>query len=82
MFFCLGPSRKYLQIRLGGLHLDEQDKTHFDTQRVNAFFQVGGDLVDLVSIADSDYQINYAVPVEVSNNLEAQIAVQTPNKIK
>ena len=49
---------------------------------MNAFFQVGGDLVDLVSIADSDYQINYAVPVEVSNNLEAQIAVQTPNKIK
>ena len=69
-------------MQIGTVHIDDNVQPSFDTQRVNLFFQVGGDLVDLVSLADTDYQMDYAVPVEVHNNLQATLVVQTPNKVK
>jgi hypothetical protein len=43
---------------------------------------VGGDLVDLVSLADQDYEITYAVPKEVENDLNAKIVIQTAQKVR
>jgi len=33
--------------------------------------------VDLVSLADKDYELNYQVPSEIENDLGAYIVVQT-----
>jgi hypothetical protein len=77
------PLRKnVLQLKLGTLHGQEDSGYTIDTQRVNLFFQVGGDLIDLVSLADDVYQMNYSVPLEVQNTLQATLVVQTPNKVK
>ena len=54
-----------MQLKLGALHGQDDTAYAIDTQRVSLFLQVGGDLVDLVSLADDVYQMNYAVPVEV-----------------
>ena len=49
-----------MKIRLGTLHgLDNLEARHVDLQRISLYFFVGGDLVDLVSLEEDSYIINY-----------------------
>ena len=46
------------------------------------YFYVGGDLVDLISLADSDYEVTYQVPSTVDPELSAALVVQTAQKMR
>lgn len=43
---------------------------------------IGGDLVDLISLEDKSYQIKYALPSEIDNELKARLIIQTANKVR
>lgn len=43
---------------------------------------IGGDLVDLISLQDKKYKINFALPNEIDNDLKARLVIQTANKVK
>lgn len=43
---------------------------------------IGGDLVDLISLEDKKYQIKYALPSEIDNELKARLVIQTANKVR
>ena len=43
---------------------------------------IGGDLVDLISVKDKNYIINFGLPSEIDNNLQARLVIQTANKVK
>ena len=63
-------SKKFLKLRLGSLEgLGALESNNVDLQRVSMNLIVGGDLVNLISLEDKKYQITYAVPSEIDNNL-------------
>ncbi len=43
---------------------------------------IGGDLVDLISLEDKKYQINFGLPSEIDNELKVKLMVQTANKVR
>ena len=43
---------------------------------------IGGDLVDLISIRDKKYMINFGLPSEIENDLQVRLVIQTANKVK
>ena len=56
---CL-TDKKFLKLRLGNLHgQDEMEAAKINLQRVSLYLFVGGDLVDLVSLADQEYEMCY-----------------------
>ena len=65
-----------MKIRLGTLHgLDNLEARHVDLQRISLYFFVGGDLVDLVSLEEDSYIINYQVPSSVDPALKATLVI-------
>ena len=36
---------------------------------------IGGDLVDLISVKDKNYIINFGLPSEIDNNLQARLVI-------
>ena len=52
--------RKFLRIRQGNLHGEEDmEKQGMNLQRVSVYLFVGGDLVDMMSLADKEYEMSY-----------------------
>ena len=43
---------------------------------------IGGDLIDLISLEDKNYQINFGLPSEIDNDLKVRLVIQTSNKVK
>ncbi len=72
-----------MKLRLGSIHgLSTLKQNDVDLQRVSMNLFIGGDLVDLISLEDKKYQINFGLPSEIDNELKVKLMVQTANKVR
>ena len=81
--FTSTATKKYFKLRIGTVHgIQAMEQNLVDLQRVSMNLIIGGDLVDLISIRDKKYMINFGLPSEIENDLQVRLVIQTANKVK